>query len=182
MRPCFVCKPVIPIFQLNFCPMFETDDKSFLDQALPLLDQLQPDTLPLWGIMTPQHMVEHLGSIAYLSSKELNLAIATPAEFLPKSLAWLWSDKAFRKGTKAPGIAEQGLEKLRYENLDQARAKCKQAMQGFHAYFVQHPEAELIHPVFGPLNYAGWLRFHHKHILHHFTQFRLLEPAGAYLD
>lgn len=33
----------------------------FFSVELPnALDQLAPDAKPLWGVMTPQHMVEHL--------------------------------------------------------------------------------------------------------------------------
>lgn len=162
--------------------MFEEDSKAFLERVLPLLENLQADTQPGWGQMTPQHMIEHLGSVAYISSRELNIPVSTPAEVLPRSLQWLWSEKTFRKGTKAPALEEKNLGKLRYENLEQAIAKFQRAMQGFFAFFAEDPEQTLNHPVFGPLNYEGWLKFHHKHVLHHFTQFGLLEPSGSYLE
>ncbi|MEM7659352.1 MAG: DUF1569 domain-containing protein, partial [Bacteroidota bacterium] len=72
--------------------------------------------------------------------------------------------------------------KLRYEHLDQARAKLTQAMEGFHRAFAEDPERTFNHPAFGPLNYAGWLRFHQKHVVHHLTQFGLLKPEGGYVD
>ena len=38
-----------------------------LEDRVKLLNSLQVDTKGRWGIMTPQHMVEHVGMLIYLS-------------------------------------------------------------------------------------------------------------------
>jgi oxepin-CoA hydrolase/3-oxo-5,6-dehydrosuberyl-CoA semialdehyde dehydrogenase len=155
--------------------MYADEPKNFLlETALPLLDQLPADAQPKWGIMTPQHMIEHLGGIFYISRKEVGLKQATAEEHLPRTLAWLWSDKPFRQNTKAPGIAQDELTPLKYADLDEARLKLTQAVAGFFAAYEAEPNKTVLHPVFGQLTYEAWLRFHHKHLVHHLMQFNLL--------
>jgi len=32
-----------------------------------------------------------------------------------------------------------------------------------------------VHPVFGELDFEGWIQMHHKHFLHHLKQFDILK-------
>lgn len=153
--------------------------EEFLTETTPaFLSQLTADTPRQWGKMTPQHMLEHVSSIIYISRKDLGLQSFVPEDKLEKAQSFiLREDKMFRQGTKAPMMGDQ-LQDLKFENLDAAKKVFLESIQKFYAFHkdAQHAEPPVImHPAFGPLTLPLWERFHHKHIIHHFAQFGLME-------
>ena len=68
-----------------------TDDK--IDECL---SNLSEDLKPKWGIMTPQHMIEHLEYTYKIASGEIqNFEISTPEKILEKVKNSLWNYKKF---------------------------------------------------------------------------------------
>jgi hypothetical protein len=157
---------------------YALDPRSFLAAHLPeMLAQLSPESPARWGKMGPQHMVEHVSALFYLSRKDLGMQCITPADKLEKSLQFLWSEKPFRLETSGPGLPAEPAP-LRFASLDEAKEKLLESVAGFYAFQEAHPEARLVHPVFGPLDLKGWERFHVKHVTHHFSQFGLMTGPG----
>ena len=77
------------------------------------LHQLSADQKGNWGIMTPQHMVEHLIVSTKMSNGGLHIPCRLPAEMIPKYRAFLLeSDGEMEQGIKAGGV--DGLLDLRY--------------------------------------------------------------------
>ena len=146
----------------------------FTDDALinKLLNKLQVEQRPLFGQMSPQHMVEHLSILISVSTGKRKVPQMTPAEKLPKLLAFLHSDNPLPVNFKAPFI--KGLPPLSFPNLETAVDRLKKSIQDFKIYYDLNPQNLNIHPVFGPLNRPQWERFHSKHFTHHFRQFNLL--------
>lgn len=140
-----------------------------------LLSTLQPEAAGKWGRMTGQQMVEHLAFIFGASSGKIKTSLLIPEEFLPKAVAFLWSDKEFRENTKAPaGLIPEEPQPLQYATMQDAITALKNDVDYFINYFTSQPGIKVLHPSFGNLDYEGWIQLHHKHVTHHLKQFGLL--------
>uniref|UniRef100_UPI0026ECD55E phenylacetic acid degradation bifunctional protein PaaZ n=1 Tax=Mesonia mobilis TaxID=369791 RepID=UPI0026ECD55E len=140
------------------------------------LNSLTEETQPAWGIMTPQHMVEHLEDSYRIAAGEIqDFEIATPEDKLEMVQETLWNYKPMPKNFHFPFYKEGELFKLKHEDLATAKQKLKEAKAQYENYFHEHPEAITKNAVFGELNKFEWKLMHRKHINHHFDQFGLLE-------
>ncbi|MEM6782766.1 MAG: DUF1569 domain-containing protein [Bacteroidota bacterium] len=141
------------------------------------LDHLTADATPAWGQMTPQHMVEHLGLLAALSYGRITSPVAPPEAKWDRRQAALWSDTPFPRNFDP--FKGGTLPKLRYADMDAARAKLLDHVARYEAHWTAHPDATHVHPYFGRLRRDGWARFHDKHVRHHLAQFDLLAHLDA---
>ena len=139
-----------------------------------LLQRLQNLTLQSeakFGILTPQHMVEHLIITVKLSSGRIPIPSFEPNEKqLARKQALLFTDIPFPQGIKAPGLPDTLLE-LRYPDLETAKTELIKSYDAYHLLFQENPTLLTPHPGFGLLNYKEWELFHAKHIDHHLGQF-----------
>ncbi len=138
------------------------------------LSKLKPETKPKWGIMTPQHMVEHLEYTYRIASGEIqDFEVATPQKFLEKVHHSLYNYDAFPKNTNFPLLEKNTLDKLKHPDLETAILKFKDVRENYKTYFKENPDAKLKNLVFGELNrYESYL-LERKHLNHHFEQFGL---------
>lgn len=137
------------------------------------LNTLTVDQQSEWGIMTPQHMVEHLIVATKMSNGGLHIPCRIPKEMIPKYKAFLLeSDGEMERGIKAGGM--EGLLDLRYSSLEEAINKLESEIDTFHAYFESNPDAKIENPVLAEIGYEDWKTFHKKHFTHHFKQFGLI--------
>lgn len=139
------------------------------------LSKLTADAKPKWGIMTPQHMVEHLEYSYKITSGEIqDFEIATPEEILEKVHASLYNYKKFPKNSQFPMLEKDKLDDLKHSDLETAIEKFKEQREKYIKFFKENPEAKLKNLVFGELNkYESYL-LERKHLNHHFEQFRLI--------
>lgn len=143
-----------------------------LEQLIHQLKQLDVDTQPAWGIMTPQHMVEHLIVTMKMSNGGFVIPCRTPQEMIPTYKAKILDPAIpMQKGIKAGGV--DGLIDLRLPSLEAAIEKLKLEIEKFHQYFQDNPGILVVNPVIDEIGYEDWVIFHNKHIQHHFTQFGL---------
>ena len=147
-----------------------TDEK--IDECL---SKLTADAKPKWGIMTPQHMVEHLEYSYKITSGEIqDFEIATPEEILEKVHASLYNYKKFPKNSQFPMLEKDKLDDLKHPDLETAIEKFKEQREKYIKFFKENPDAKLKNLVFGELNkYESYL-LERKHLNHHFEQFRLI--------
>ncbi len=139
------------------------------------LNKLTADTKPLWGNMTPQHMLEHLEYSTRISAGEIqDFEFSTPEKIMEKVHATLYNYQKMPRNFGAPERLEQELKQLKHEDFETAKASLLEAYDNFEAYFKEHPEATLKNIVFGDLNRYEWNLFHRKHYNHHFEQFGLI--------
>lgn len=139
------------------------------------LDKLTKDTKPVWGTMTPQHMVEHLEFTFKIASGEnQDFEVSTPENILEKVHDSLYNHKQMPRNFDAPSFLEKDIEKLQHSNLSEAKQKLFESYDKFVAYFHENPESTIKNVVFGHLNKFEWDLFQTKHINHHFEQFGLL--------
>lgn len=135
------------------------------------LESLEKDTPAKFGIMTPQHMVEHLILTIKLSYGRVKIPDFTPNEKqLNAKQALLYTEMEFPEGVRAPGLPSDLLD-LRYPDLNTAKEELKRAKLAYQETYEKSPEAKFLHPRFGLLTHKEWEIFHHKHIGHHFRQF-----------
>jgi oxepin-CoA hydrolase/3-oxo-5,6-dehydrosuberyl-CoA semialdehyde dehydrogenase len=139
-------------------------------QASQVLANLVVGQIPLFGIMTPQHMVEHLIKTIKISIKTLGEIPDEPTSAQLSFKKFIFSDDEFPHGD----AAKAKLEPLKYESLEIAKAEFNKAIAGFYLFFDQNPQAQPYNNFFGALSKAELERFHYKHLRHHFHQFGLL--------
>lgn len=142
------------------------------------LKNLTESTKPVWGIMTPQHMVEHL-IVAFQSStgKIIFDRFITPVDKLAITKRFLNSSRPLPKLFVNEVVSEkigEGLIPLINNDLSSAIRELKIEVEYFDEYFRRNPEAKPINATFGPLDHDEWIAFHNKHFTHHLTQFGLI--------
>ncbi len=140
---------------------------------LQYIDKLNEDVKPLWGKMTPQHMVEHLILAVRTSNGKLKIECFNPPEKIPTLKRFLMSSRPLPKEFMNPVIGPDLLP-LEYKNLAEAINNLKSEISDYISYFENNPQAVLTNPTFGDLNRDEWIVFHNKHFTHHLQQFGLI--------
>jgi hydroxymethylglutaryl-CoA reductase/oxepin-CoA hydrolase/3-oxo-5,6-dehydrosuberyl-CoA semialdehyde dehydrogenase len=140
---------------------------------LILLKKLESQQKPLWGKMTPQHMVEHLILAVQMSNGKLKLDCFNLPEKNPTLKRFLMSDRPMPKLFVNPVIGED-LRLLEYSSLEEAVEKLNKEIDDYVLFFENNPDANLVNVTFGELNKEEWDVFHKKHFTHHLSQFGLL--------
>jgi oxepin-CoA hydrolase/3-oxo-5,6-dehydrosuberyl-CoA semialdehyde dehydrogenase len=144
-----------------------------------ILDQISEDMQPKWGILTPQHMVEHLEYFYLMGLGKVPGKIVTPDEKIEKYQESLWNYLPMPKSYDHPLLKKGETEDLRYENLATAKRELLKAYDAVQLYYKENPSGTLMNPVFGNLNKYDWSLLDNKHCQHHFSQFGLLELEEA---
>jgi hypothetical protein len=140
---------------------------------LMLLNKLDPQLKPLWGKMTPQHMVEHLILAVQMSNGKLKLECFNPPEKIPTLKRFLMSNRPMPKGFVNPVIGPDNLP-LNYSSLDESKKKLEEEIEDYYRFFEENPDVRPVNVTFGELNKEEWDVFHKKHFTHHLSQFGLL--------
>jgi hypothetical protein len=143
-------------------------------EYLDILKNLAKDAKPLWGKMTPQHMIEHLILAVKMSNGKLNLECFNPAEKIPALKRFLMSSRPLPKLFENPALGK-GLHPLEYKSLYEAIEKLKEEVENYYSFFNSNPDAKTMNVTFGKLNKEEWDVFHKKHFEHHLSQFDLTE-------
>jgi len=139
------------------------------------LSKLSGDTKPIWGTISPQHMVEHLEySLRIASGKNQYFEFSTPEKILEKLHDSLYNHRSLPKNVEAPQFLEKEIKKAQHENLSVAKQKLLESYDEFTTHFQENPKTTTKNVVFGHLNKFEWDLFHTKHFNHHFEQFGLL--------
>jgi len=145
------------------------------DKIQECLKALKADAKPKWGIMTAQHMIEHLEYTYRIASGEIqDFEVATPEKILEKVHNSLYNYKPFPKGSDFPLLKKGELADLQRENLADAISTFKATRQNYLDHFTENPDAVFNNIVFGELNKYEWYLLERKHLNHHFEQFNLL--------
>jgi len=151
-----------------FFYIFSTMTKETLIQRL---QHLSIDAEAQFGILTPQHMVEHLVLTLKMSTGRIPIPEIVPTEKqLAGKQALLFTDLPFPKGIKAPGLPDTLLD-LRFPDLETAKSELIKSWDAYQLLFQENPTKKTPHPGFGLLNFEEWERFHDKHMGHHLSQF-----------
>lgn len=147
-----------------------------LESILQQLNVLNEKSLPIWGNLTAQEMVEHLTDILNMSngtnpSKE----ILIPLDKIESMQRFLVSDKEMKPNIKVPFAPEK--RTIRNPEIALAIDEFVEAFLKFESHFELNQDKREIHPYYGALNYIQWQKMHQKHIYHHFKQFEILKKS-----
>lgn len=140
-----------------------------------LVNKITENDKPKWGIMTPQHMLEHLEeSYKVLGGQIQDFEIVTPEKIVEKVRNSLYNYEKFPQNSQFPTMKKGELEDLKHPDLATAKEKFFEAREVYTAFFKENPDAVLKNMVFGELNkYESYL-LERKHLNHHFEQFGLI--------
>lgn len=143
------------------------------------LQQLDPATVPKWGKMNVQQMIEHYGGdgIRCASGRIKIEMIISPPENLQRMQEFLMSDKPFRENIKNPLLGEEP-RPLRYKTVQAAIGALQQELIYFFEAFEKTPKLITRNPFFGDLNFEQNVQLLYKHALHHLRQFGIEPPVS----
>ncbi len=152
---------------------FKTIDRS---NIADYLKKLTNDHKPAWGIMTPQHLVEHLEEqYRYAANQMGEFEIATPAEHLDKFRETIFNHKPMPRGHQHPLMKQGETQPLMHPDLETAKAKLLEAMDAYELFFKENPDVRTKNVVFGMMDKFEWDLLATKHFNHHFSQFGILD-------
>jgi oxepin-CoA hydrolase/3-oxo-5,6-dehydrosuberyl-CoA semialdehyde dehydrogenase len=139
------------------------------------LAQITENSKPKWGVMTPQHMLEHLEYTYRIASGEIqDFDISTPKKYVDEVHDSLYNFKEFPKNSNFPLLEKDTLSPLVYPDLQTAKEKFLAERFKYLAFFKEYPDAVLKNLVFGELNKYDSYLLERKHLNHHFEQFGLI--------
>ncbi|MEM8909205.1 MAG: phenylacetic acid degradation bifunctional protein PaaZ, partial [Bacteroidota bacterium] len=100
------------------CP-FKTVDRAFIEASLA---QLQADSPPRWGIMSAQHMVEHLEYFLQVAMGKIEVPLLTPEHKIERYQDSLFNYRPMPKSFDHPLLKKGNTEDLRFGSLTEAKA------------------------------------------------------------
>lgn len=138
------------------------------------LKKLTVESKGKWGIMTPQHMVEHLVFHFRTAMGQIETAVKTPEDRLDKWQESLWNYIEMPQDFKHPNLNPESPMPLEFTNLEDAKAALLASWDEYQAYFKSNTGIKNNNAVFGPLDKSHWDLLGRKHFHHHFKQFGLI--------
>jgi len=151
-------------------PFFEFS----VDKIEELLLGLTEETKPNWGIMTLQHMIEHLEYFNEVSLGKVQAERVTPEQKLEKYTESLYNYREMPKNYEMPLLRKGKTEDLRFDSLDSAKEALLKSLKASEERFKENPDFRAFNAVFGDLNHYEWKLYNQKHMQHHFKQFKLM--------
>ena len=133
--------------------------------------KLNENTKPKWGIMTAQHLVEHMEYFTQMALGNVPTEITTPEKYMERTQDSLWNYKPMPKEFDHPILKKGEVEDLRFENLAEAKTAFFKAYDELEIFFKENPQATVKNTVFGNLSRYEWQLLNRKHFAHHFEQF-----------
>jgi hypothetical protein len=76
-----------------------TNEQFFKEEYIPLLKQLSDNEVGLWGVLSPQGMIEHITDAFANSYCKIKLPDQTPDTILSKMRAFALSETPFKENT-----------------------------------------------------------------------------------
>lgn len=148
---------------------------AFLEKKIPAaLTKLRSDTMPQWGKMTAQHMVEHLQSAVMSGTIVTEKTPIAPNKMQYNSrVSLLYSPNEMPRNLQNP-LFQFGLPPYSNPTIEEAKGKLLKSIDLFLRVRVQKPKGIAFSAFMGDLNFDEQLTFNYKHFKHHFTQFGLL--------
>lgn len=137
------------------------------------LEKLSPDSKPVWGKMTPQHMIEHLILAVRMSNGGMKVECFNPEEKILTLKKFLMSSRPLPKNFVNPLIGENLLP-LEYGSMEEALTVLNKEIEKHFSFFELNPGASTTNATFGDLNKDEWEIFHRKHFKHHLEQFGIV--------
>ncbi len=155
--------------------MSSNNKRDFLTNQFPeLIKTLSSDTKANFGLMTPQHMVEHLiGALGSAVTKYEG------ERENPPSKGQLGMQQFIKSGSvithKPSDKTSADLPALKYTSLEEAISNVPGAVQKYYAFQDDNPDYVPYASFMGEVAHEDLEFFHYMHIKYHLWQFSLLE-------
>lgn len=155
--------------------MVHTNKKDFLVNEMPkLLENLKDQTEGNFGLMTPQHMVEHLTWVMKATAKKHEGERENPAN--ERQLGF---QKFIQKGAvlkhRPSDKTKADLPELKYASLEEALSHLPEAVQRFYDFWETNPDYVPYGSFMGEMPFEDLEMFHYMHFRYHLWQFGLIE-------
>lgn len=155
--------------------MKNINKRDFLLNEFPkLLKSLSPNSERRFGLMTPQHMLEHLIWAIKSSAKKFEGERENPP-----SKRHLGFQKFIQKGAilehKPSDKTAEDLPVLRYASFEEAVAHIPEATQRFYDFWDANPTYIPYGFFMGEMQFEDLELFHLNHVRFHLWQFSLME-------
>ncbi|WP_374950533.1 DUF1569 domain-containing protein [Mucilaginibacter sp.] len=135
-----------------------------------ILSALRNDTVPVWGRMTPQQMIEHLiDQVEFTSGKKLYIYDGPADEAAIQKHKWIYTDAQIPRNLVLAPLPDV----CTYPDLQSAINKLLNELEDFDSFFAEAGTMS-DHGAYGAMDYNEWVIWHSKHFRHHFMQFGLL--------
>ena len=152
-----------------------TNKKDFLLHDLPkLLENLSSETKGNFGLMTPQHMIEHLTWTMKSASKKYEGERETPANKRQLGFQAFVQNGSVLK-YKPSDKTKADLPSLRYASLEEAISILPEAVKRFYDFWEANPDYMPYGSFMGEMPFEDLEFFHYMHFRYHLWQFGLLE-------
>ena len=149
--------------------------QSFLKgEALSLLQELKEDAVAKFGLMTPQHMVEHLIWVTKTTIGRKGEPEGEPTKSHLYFQKFIDNGAIFQYRPKE-GTSPADLKALKYSSLKEAIDQVAPAIDRFYQHYEENPESVAYNPVMGELTQDQLELFHAQHYRWHLHQFGLIE-------
>jgi len=146
-----------------------------IEKTEEILMGLTEATPAQWGIMTAQHMVEHLEYFNQVAMGHIKVERIIAEEKLEKYTESLYNHYVMPKNFQLEILKKGETENLRFDSLDKAKAALIESLKAVEDTFKNDSEFKAFNPTFGDLNYYEWKLYCQKHFQHHFEQFNLIK-------
>jgi hypothetical protein len=145
---------------------------TFLQSTLcNLLQNIEPNTAPIFGNMQLQQMIEHLYYSVEVAYGAIPVPAINQATVADKAQRWMLAETTtFKDNTPNPLITEELLV-LKNNSISEAVEQLQVSINNFINYYTQNPEATVQNAFFGKLNFEQQVHLLHKHAWHHLRQF-----------
>lgn len=137
-------------------------------------NKLTEGTKAEWGLMGPQHMLEHLAWQFEIAMNRVELKVYTPEKLIDKYQEAIYKYRDMPRQYEHPMLRKGEREDLRFDSLDEAKQKLLELYDEYNNFFNENKGVKTANPVFGELDKFEWDLVHRKHFHHHFKQFGLI--------
>lgn len=152
----------------------KVDIQNNREEIIGAFNNIDCDAKPLFGKMSPQHMVEHLAfAIGLSTGKGPNKQFTTPEEGEAVKSKLIYSDAPMPEGIKNPLLGDEP-PALIAPDMNGAIEMFKSELEKFDELYITNGDTKMIHPRMGALDQKEWTTLHNKHITHHLKQFGIL--------
>jgi len=154
--------------------IISNDKREFLTMQVPqLLTNLTDSAEAKFGLMTPQHMVEHLTWVTKSSLTRHGEPEAEPTDSQMYFRKFMDKGAVFKHRPTEKTAAD--LPKLKYGSLAEAVEQVPDAVDRLYQTFEQNPDFKTFNPMMGEFTFEDQELFHYQHFKYHFYQFGLIE-------
>lgn len=147
-------------------------EQFFKETYIPTLKKLNGNEVGVWGVLSPQGMIEHMTDSIGIAHGRIKQELQTPEPILEKVRSFALSDKEFKPNTKNSLMSDTP-DPLRNSSISDAIAELENEINTFLAFYKTNPDQKVLNPFFGEFDYEQWLHLLHKHAVHHLKQFNL---------